>query len=467
MIVDFILYVIITTCTGTLAFLVWLLLEKLFDRHHMEYAIYHTVKVVVILYLFPLVSILIYMKNRIGYVDGSFRGSIGLQTPVIQCVYYVLFVVWLIGFVFNLVCYIQKERLWRAIENTSVEADGEVQEILQRLKAKMGIERKIEVYVGEEVISPYTRGIIRIRILLPAYLINPKDQEYALMHELTHCKDYDTIILFFMILAQMIHWYNPMIWKLQKNLRGWMEIFTDNRIIYHYGMGMGYARFFCRLIEILGSMVDPLYLGLRSSANITKQRVERIMTFEAEIEIKRGMAVVWSAGLCILACLSILVAVEGIDCTYDFIYETTVVTVEEEMGAVEAVTTVTQFETMKLVEDMNTMYGKMIDISNEEIQGYAFKSTFPIHTRLQSDSFYLEEGQKIDFDIATETEFVTIRFQIVNEENMAYYTDIQVDVVGLSRCTFLCEQSGNYRVYVENISDVDAEISGGCWLIKN
>lgn len=465
-VVQFIVCMLAATCVGTLVFLVWSILEKVFDRHRMEYAIYHAVRVIVVFYLFPLVPIIIYFRNTIGCVDGSSRGNMALQSTIMVQVCCVLVLAWLAGFIFNLILYIRRERLWRAIENTCVEADGKVLEIMERLKTEMGIKRKIQVYVGEEVVGPYVRGVVRPRILLPIYLTDSKDLEYALMHELIHCKNYDTTVLFVMMIAQMIHWYNPIIWKVQENVKGWIEIFTDNQVLYHYDMGIGYAAFLYRTICILEKMSNPLFLGLNFSVNITTQRVNRIMSFEEEIKIKRGVAVGWMAGLFLLACLSVLFTVEGIARTYDWVFDATVVTVMEENQEQEVIAITNQLESWEQAENVDMLHSEMATVEGMEWQLYEFDTSLPAHSMLQGGSFYLEEGQKIDFSIALETGSATVRIQIVNEDKVAYFADIQVDDSYMRDATFFCEQTGTYQVYLENISGVDGQIVGNYDLMQ-
>ena len=92
------------------------------------------------------------------------------------------------------------------------------------------VKENSNVWICDEIDSPFIFGIIRPRIYLPSYL-NGEMKKYVLKHEYAHLKRHDHWWkpLGFALLA--VHWFNPLCW-IAYILFGWdVELATDEKAI--------------------------------------------------------------------------------------------------------------------------------------------------------------------------------------------------------------------------------------------
>lgn len=100
--------------------------------------------------------------------------------------------------------------------------DNELNEVLEVLKEKLQIKKKVKIKETNLVQSPMLMGEINPIILIPSNLKNKlskKEIEFIILHELSHLKRKDVVILWLFKLVTIINFYNPLIrysYKLMK-----------------------------------------------------------------------------------------------------------------------------------------------------------------------------------------------------------------------------------------------------------
>ena len=75
--------------------------------------------------------------------------------------------------------------------------------------------------------APLIVGLINPTLYLPEYEISDSDLNYILMHELTHYKRHDLLYKWFTMLVSSIHWFNPLIYVVSKQIDEECEISCD------------------------------------------------------------------------------------------------------------------------------------------------------------------------------------------------------------------------------------------------
>lgn len=99
------------------------------------------------------------------------------------------------------------------------------------LKRKVAASRKLNgnVYVCDEVVTPFILGILRPRIYLPTG-ISDKNRECILEHEMAHLRRFDHLWkpLGFVILA--VYWFNPLCWVAYILLCKDIELACDEKV---------------------------------------------------------------------------------------------------------------------------------------------------------------------------------------------------------------------------------------------
>ncbi|MGN0636886.1 MAG: M56 family metallopeptidase [Huintestinicola sp.] len=86
------------------------------------------------------------------------------------------------------------------------------------------------IYLCENIGSPFVFGYLRPRIYIPAG-VSEKDTEYIAAHENTHIRRGDHFIKLLATAALSIHWFNPMIWLSYRLMSRDMELSCDERAV--------------------------------------------------------------------------------------------------------------------------------------------------------------------------------------------------------------------------------------------
>ena len=105
------------------------------------------------------------------------------------------------------------------------------------LKRELHIRRTISVIEYREAGSPMIMGFLRPVLVLPGERYGPEELFFILKHELVHFKQGDVYLRLLLVMANAVHWPNPLIWIMQKEAVIDMELSCDERVT----QGMGYA----------------------------------------------------------------------------------------------------------------------------------------------------------------------------------------------------------------------------------
>jgi TonB family protein len=91
----------------------------------------------------------------------------------------------------------------------------------------------IGCYQSSEQHSPFVLGLFRPRIVLPAQfsMWSSNAREATLEHELAHIRHHDQWIRVIQLLATAIHWFNPVVWILNKHLSRYSEMMCDDAAV--------------------------------------------------------------------------------------------------------------------------------------------------------------------------------------------------------------------------------------------
>lgn len=99
-----------------------------------------------------------------------------------------------------------------------------------RLKRELHICRTVCVMEYDEAESPMIIGFIKPVLVLPKEQYNSEDLFFILKHELVHFKRGDVYLKLLFVTANAVHWFNPIIWIMQKEAVIDMELSCDERV---------------------------------------------------------------------------------------------------------------------------------------------------------------------------------------------------------------------------------------------
>ena len=111
-----------------------------------------------------------------------------------------------------------------------------------RRKLRIAVPLRNDLYVADEIPSPFVIGLLRPRIYLPCGL-GESERAYILLHEQHHIRRRDPIWKALAFLALCLHWFNPLVWLAFVLAGKDMEMSCDEAVVREMGDGIraGYA----------------------------------------------------------------------------------------------------------------------------------------------------------------------------------------------------------------------------------
>lgn len=131
---------------------------------------------------------------------------------------------WILGtillFCFSIFSYIML--LWKIHKNSTIISCPEL---------TMFTGKKITVLQGEYFSSPFMTGIIKPTLFLPDIKMTPEERKNILRHEITHFKRRDIWYKWFAMIVKCIHWFNPVIYFVVRQISMECEISCDLAVV--------------------------------------------------------------------------------------------------------------------------------------------------------------------------------------------------------------------------------------------
>ena len=90
------------------------------------------------------------------------------------------------------------------------------------------------IYLADEITSPFVMGLVRPNIYLPSDM-EEREQAYIIRHEQHHIRRGDHIVKALAFLALSIHWFNPLVWVAFIYSNKDMEMSCDEAVVKKMG----------------------------------------------------------------------------------------------------------------------------------------------------------------------------------------------------------------------------------------
>lgn len=108
---------------------------------------------------------------------------------------------------------------------------------MSELKSELQIKSTVRVILYPEASSPMMTGFLSPVLVLPDEQYCSEESFFILKHELVHLKRRDVYVKLLFVMANAAHWFNPLVWIMQKEAGIDMELSCDERVT----QGMDYA----------------------------------------------------------------------------------------------------------------------------------------------------------------------------------------------------------------------------------
>ena len=239
-------YILTMTFSGSMMLLLYICLKYITGEKISATWKYRMLKVVIIYYLFPLPFLkriyvecfhrivpkeleILYLWREQGLVIYDGRGLYLNETLEDR--------LWVMGIWFGIAGSIMLLQTAKYLRNKHKlffyrKYWTENQKKLEQIKTNHGMKRKIHCYECSMEQSAFTLGIFHPTIL---YTDRENDADSTLMisHEIVHIKQRDIIWKMLMTLVQIIHWFNPVVWWLGKEMEQICEMVCDEIVVLH------------------------------------------------------------------------------------------------------------------------------------------------------------------------------------------------------------------------------------------
>ncbi|NMS89166.1 penicillin-binding protein [Clostridioides difficile] len=142
--------------------------------------------------------------------------------------------------------------------------------------------RKFMVCVSEFTKTPLTSGILKPRIILPKQMDYGNNQtlNFVLTHEMVHINRLDNMLKLFMLLALVIHWFNPLVWVMFFLLNKDIEFSCDEKVMNM--IGEEYRADYATALISLAEENNPFSMAIYNGFGKTKieDRIINVMKFK-------------------------------------------------------------------------------------------------------------------------------------------------------------------------------------------
>ncbi len=210
----------------------------------------------------------------------------------------ILSALYAVGLLSSAVFYIfRASRFRRALKHAARPCECELATECERITGTKG---KIGFFAVNTDCSPFVYGIIRPKVFLPHGRISYE----SLLHELMHIKHRDTVFLLFANVVMVLHFFNPFVYLINKQLRKHMEFACDEETsaLLDKNQRLEYSR------NIL-SCAAPLSSSgacLSENGKNVKERIDIIMKAKKYTRLHSFAGVIITS--VIIACMTICAA---------------------------------------------------------------------------------------------------------------------------------------------------------------
>lgn len=233
--------IFIMAMSGGAASLIWGAACCVLQRYGKTGMIYTLLKCVILGYLLPVtVSLKCYGTDEYKKTGSG-----------------ILFGIWCAGIaVSTIIQLLRQSRLKRSFK-AKIPVRQEEYILLEELRQKMGIRKKVHIYKCYGVLSPCIYGTWKSGIFLPVMPFKKEQLEMIFYHELTHLRRQDLIWKRIFVLLRIIFWFNPFSWVMLEKICSWAEASCDEICCRRYPARLYFEMMSDLLIEA-GSKA-PIY----------------------------------------------------------------------------------------------------------------------------------------------------------------------------------------------------------------
>ena len=302
-------------------------------------------------------------------------------------------------------------------------SDIKILNLLSDCEEKLKIKTRVELSYNPLLASPMLIGFFRPRIILPVGEWEDKELSYIFVHELVHYKQRDMFYKWLIQIVVCVHWFNPFVYLLEKEVNKSCELSCDEKVISVLD-DTARREYGDILISFLKS--NNLYKSSLASVTLTegaeqlKERLGAIMKFRKKSKVIIAITVIFTVAVCICFFATGAYAAPSI--------------ANEKKSFMEAVTDIFgNDEEKKQFTEIISASGEMIGIidNNKEIERFV--------KQLDIESWNDMEQLPEDIDLV----YSYISYEVIDEP---IFLQDGIPLVNMSTLEFYISSKGEYII---------------------
>lgn len=170
-------------------------------------------------------------------------------------------------------------RRWsRLIGRERVINDQHLLELLDEARMIMGVRRPVTLVAMPGLNSPAVFGLRHVRLLLPQSAtsqLSQRELRLIFLHEMAHVRRHDLELNLLLIVVQFLHWFNPLVWLANQNIRADTELICDGMVVKKLlgAERSNYAQLLLKLIDEFPNSVFPAVIPVIGGRQELKRRL--------------------------------------------------------------------------------------------------------------------------------------------------------------------------------------------------
>ncbi len=365
-------------------------------------------------------------------------------------------------------------RYRRMFGQASNEVNGRLQLIAQEAARLVGVTGAVRLLVSPLAQSPMLVGFFRPTILLPSEHLPDSDARYILAHELTHFRRGDLWKKFLMNMIQCIHWFNPIVYLLNRDFAYWLETSCDEEVVssLDYAQRKEYGYLLINYAPATRHVGPRLYVSFTSCRYKLKRRISIMMNSNKKSRSLLGLLLALALVVGCLATSALAANISDNGTTDDFALSFVAgqnISIKDAQNAGTGMVSV--------VDDAPAMVNdgvlQLEDLAHDELDmssvQYFVSSATPFafgsistsvpgnKSAVAEDSFSLEAGETVTINCSYSPASASVDFGLIAPDGYFYYVN---STNGSINSTLAITVRGQYTLAVRNNSSNTISVVG-------
>lgn len=197
--------------------------------------------------------------------------------------------IWLCGVIIFIMLKLKSYIMFKKIMMRNIEIEiGEAFDMLNLRRAEMDIKREIRLVSNDAVGTPMLVGLFKPAIIIPDVGIQQNELWFIFTHELIHYKRGDLWIKTLVLIANALHWFNPVFPPLVRSINCLCELSCDEAVIKKLDLPSRkqYAETILCTIDRKIAAAGVVYSAMNEHADNLKRRLTNMLNYKKPQKIK-------------------------------------------------------------------------------------------------------------------------------------------------------------------------------------